>query len=64
MRNTFCLAYTRMEVGDNVEQDHIDSTINNNDDNKISDSPIVEESTIVPPRQDNFDYIDNSLKLL
>ena len=33
--------------------------MNNNDDNKISDAPMVDESIVEPPRQDNFDCLDN-----
>ena len=37
---------------------------NNNDDNKIFDAPMVEESTIELPRQDSFDCLNRFFKLL
>ena len=45
-----------MEVDNNEIQDHIDFPVNNNDDNDISDASLVEESTIEPARQYDFDF--------
>ena len=41
---------------DNEEQDRVDSLVNNNDDNDISDASLVEESTIEAARQFDFDF--------
>ena len=50
------VAPVRMEAEDNEEQDHIDSPMNNNDDNYISNAPCVKISIIEPARQYDFDY--------
>ena len=55
-----------MEVDNNEEQDHIDSPVNNNDDNDTSDASLVEESTIEAARYYEFDFdrVNDYFKLL
>ena len=45
-----------MEVDNNKEQDHIDFSVNNNDDNDISDTSLVEKSTIKAARLYDIDF--------
>ena len=45
-----------MEVDNNEVQDHIDFSVNNNDDNDVSNASLVEESTIKAARKLDFDF--------
>ena len=50
------VAPVRMEVDNNEVQEHIDFSVNNNDDNDVSNASLVEESTIKAARKFDFDF--------